>query len=338
MQLLAPAKLNLCLFLGPRRPDGLHRLGSLFLPLGLADRLQVEPRPTSAATEEPEPSADRVRVEGEVGLELRLEPEPENLVSRALRAARAAGWHSPPLELRLEKRIPVGAGLGGGSADAAAVLRWIAAGRAGAELDIETLAMGLGADVPSQVRPRFCLVGGAGERVEPLPEPAPCGVLLLPDGGGLGTADVFAEADRLGLGRDDAELDRIEAELRQVTGSGASPLEYADLLVNDLEPAAISLRPSIADALASLREAGAPYAAMTGAGSTVFGLFPDLDSAHLAAARIAGSDAIVCSAPVVLDSRDEQDRLFTRGNEADPPQLSSLAATSAAARPVAAWA
>ena len=329
MQLLAPAKLNLCLFLGPRRLDGLHRLSSLFLPLGLADRLEVEHAPVGAHRREDDPSGlDRVRVEGELGPELKLEPEPENLVSRALRTARQAGWQSPPLDLRLEKRIPIGAGLGGGSADAAAILRWIAAGRGGGELDVQTLAAGLGADVPSQIQPRFCLVGGAGERIESLPEPAPHAVLLLPDGGGLSTADVFAEADRLGLGRDDAELDRIESELREVAGSGAAPLEYADLLANDLEPAAISLRPSIADSLAAVREAGAQFAAMTGAGSTVFGLFPDLDSAHVAAARIAGAGAIVCSAPVVLDSREEQDRLFTDGAEAGPAQLSTLAATA----------
>lgn len=326
MQLLAPAKLNLCLYLGARRSDGLHRLGSLFLPLGLADRLEVEAGRRSGDAGRDEIGPDRVTVEGGAGLELKLEPEPENLVSRALRAAREADWQSPPLDVRLEKRIPVGAGLGGGSADAAAILRWIAAGRGGERLDVDALAMRLGADVPSQIRPRFSLVGGAGELVEPLPDPAAHAVLLLPDGGGLNTAEVFAEADRLDLGRDDAELDRIEAELRAVAGTGAAPLEYADLLVNDLEPAAISLRPSIADSLAAVREAGAPFAAMTGAGSTVFGLFPDLDSAHWAAARLAGAGAIVCSAPVKLDSREEQDRLFSGGSEAGPPQLSTVMA------------
>src|SRR5690606_21202353 len=119
--------------------------------------------------------------------------------------------------------------------------------------------------------------------------------------------------------------DRLENELREVAGSGASPLEYAELLINDLEPAAISLRPAIADSLAAVRQAGAPFAAMTGSGSTVFGLFPDLDSAHRAAAQLAGTGVIVCSAPVVLDSRDEQDRLFTGGAEAGEPQVSSLA-------------
>ena len=88
---------------------------------------------------------------------------------------------------------------------------------------------------------------GAGERVERLPDPAPHAVVLLPDGGGLGTADVFAEADRLGLGRSGEELGEIGDRLRRVAGGGASPLSYPDLLVNDLEPAARSLRPEIGD-------------------------------------------------------------------------------------------
>lgn len=322
MQFLAPAKLNLCLFLGSTRADGLHRLLSLFEPLGLADRLDVESANPSASAAS---SVDSVSLEGQIGLALDLQPEPENLVTRALTAARRAGWQSPPLKVRLEKRIPIGAGLGGGSADAAAMLRWIGVSHGGG-IDVESLAMELGADVPSQINPRFCLVSGAGERVEPLPEPAQHAVLLLPDGGGLSTADVFAEADRLGLGRSDSELAQLEGELRAATASGAAPLEYAELLVNDLEPAAISLRPSIADSLAAVREAGAPFAAMTGSGSTVFGLFRDLDSAHQAAARLASPGLVVCSAPVVLDSREEQDRLFVDGTEASRPQVSSLAA------------
>ena len=321
MQLLAPAKLNLGLFLGPRRTDGLHRLVSLFEPLGLADRLEITKRGPGDS------GPDRVHVGGEIGLALDLQPEPENLVSRALRAARESGWQSPALDVHLEKRIPIGAGLGGGSADAAAILRWIAVTRGGSSIDIDSIAATLGADVPSQINPRFCLVGGAGEVVEPLPEPASHAVLLLADGGGLSTAEVFAEADRLGLGREDAELDRLESELREVAGGGISPLEYCDLLANDLEPAAISLRPAIADDIAALREAGAAFAAMTGAGSTVYGLFSDLDLAHHAAARIAGAGVVVCSAPVVLDSREEQDRLVSDvGDEAGSPRVSSLVA------------
>ena len=105
------------------------------------------------------------------------------------------------------------------------------------------LAAELGADVPSQLDPAFALVGGAGEAVEPLAPPRHFGVVLIAADGGLSTAEVYAEADRLGLGRDPDELDSIVAELREAAGRGASPLEYRELLVNDLAHAALSLRP-----------------------------------------------------------------------------------------------
>jgi 4-diphosphocytidyl-2-C-methyl-D-erythritol kinase len=279
MLIHAPAKLNLCLYLGRRREDGLHELCSLFEPLALADRLDLS-----------EAERDEVVCPGVEG---------ENLVARALAALREGGWEAPPLRVEIEKRIPVAAGLGGGSADAAAVLRLAqdpAVGAAGWIPDLKGIARELGADVPSQLIPAMALVQGVGERVERLPEPAPHAVVLLPDGGGLGTAEVFAEADRLGLGRDAAELDELAQRLRAAAGAGASPLTYPELLVNDLEPAARSLRPRIGDALDALREAGAPLALLTGSGPTAFGLFESLAAAHAAADALGREDAIVCEA------------------------------------------
>jgi 4-diphosphocytidyl-2-C-methyl-D-erythritol kinase len=268
----APAKLNLCLYLGRRRDDGLHELCSLFEPLALADLIEVSPA-----------EADEVICPGVEG---------ENLAARALAALRERGWEREPLRIEIEKRVPVAAGLGGGSADAAAILR-LAAGEVG---DLQGLAAELGADVPSQLQPSLALVGGAGERVEPLPEPAPHAALLLPDGGGLSTADVFAEADRLGCGREPDELQALAVRLRAAAGSGASPLAYPELLVNDLEAPARSLRPAIGDALERLREAGAAVALLSGSGPTAVGLFADLAAARAAAARIDRDDAIVCEA------------------------------------------
>jgi 4-diphosphocytidyl-2-C-methyl-D-erythritol kinase len=279
MRIQAPAKLNLCLFLGPRRPDGLHALCSLFEPLALADTIEV-----SAA------DRDEVVCAGVEG---------ENLAARALAALRLQGWEAPLLRLEIEKRIPVSAGLGGGSADAAAVLRLArdpVKGDASSVPDLPEIAAELGADVPSQLDPAFSLVGGAGERVEKLPPPAPHAVVLLPGGGGLSTTAVFAEADRLGLGRDEEELDSLATRLREAAAAGGSPLEYAELLANDLEPAARSLRPDIGEALDVLREAGAPLALLTGSGPTAFGLFPTLEEAKSAAGQIDREDAIVCEA------------------------------------------
>ncbi len=279
MRIQAPAKLNLCLFLGPRRADGLHSLCSLFEPLALADAIEV-----SAAERDEVVCA---AVEG------------ENLAARALAALREHGWDRAPLRIEIEKRIPVAAGLGGGSADAAAVLRLArdsASGAGSAIPDLAAIAAMLGADVPSQLVPALSLVRGAGEDVERLPEPAPHAVVLLPGGGGLSTAAVFAEADRLGLGRSDEELDSLATDLRREVSAGTSPLDYRDLLANDLEPAARSLRPDIGEALDALREAGAPLALLTGSGPTAFGLFPTLVGARSAAARLDRDDAIVCEA------------------------------------------
>ena len=123
--------------------------------------------------------------------------EGANLAADALAALRARGWKSPPLRVEIDKRIPVAAGLGGGSADAAAVLR-LAEG----EVDgLEALGLELGADVPSQLAPAFSLVGGAGERIERLRAPAPFGVVAVPFERGLSAGEVYAEADRLGIGR-----------------------------------------------------------------------------------------------------------------------------------------
>jgi 4-diphosphocytidyl-2-C-methyl-D-erythritol kinase len=272
MQIHAPAKLNLCLYLGAHRGDGLHELCSLFEPLALSDLIEVS-----------EAAEDEVICAGVDG---------ENLALRALRALRERGWESPPLRIEIQKRTPVAAGLGGGSADAAAVLRLAAGEVAG----LEQIAAALGADVPSQLTPALSLVRGAGEQVEPLPEPNRHAVVLLPGRGGLSTADVFAEADRLGLGRGDEELEELAQRLRGLAGAGASPLAYPELLVNDLEPAARSLRPEIGDAVDALGDAGASHALLTGSGPTAFGLFESLAAAHDAADVLARDDAIVCEA------------------------------------------
>jgi 4-diphosphocytidyl-2-C-methyl-D-erythritol kinase len=265
IRLRAPAKLNLCLYVGPTREDGLHQIASIFEPLELADELQVS---------EASGDADEV-ICAEVG--------GPNLVEKALAAMRKRGWRSPPLRVEIQKRIPVAAGLGGGSADAAAVLR-LARG----ELDgIRAVAASVGADVPSQLQPRPCVVAGAGEVVEPIPPPGDHGVVLLPQTMGLTTADVYSEADRLAQTRGDAELESIRRKLRDAVIEAPSPLQYPELLVNDLQPAATSLRPEIGEALEALLGAGAAHAMVTGSGPTAFGLFADRPAADRAAAALS---------------------------------------------------
>lgn len=255
----APAKLNLCLYLGPTREDRLHELSSIFCPLVLADRIEI-------GSEE----RDEVLCDAVAG---------PNLAADALAALRDLGWGSPPLRIEIDKRIPVAAGLGGGSADAAAILR-LAQGQV---RGLDEVAGRLGADVPSQLDPRFALVRGAGERVEPLPAPGEFAVVLVPFEQGLRAGEVYAEADRLGLGRPVADLDAIDERIRAVAREGTSPLSYPDLLHNDLEEAVVSLRPEVGGALEALAEAGAEVTLVTGSGPTAVGIFEHIVAADRAA-------------------------------------------------------
>jgi 4-diphosphocytidyl-2-C-methyl-D-erythritol kinase len=274
----APAKVNLVLQVGDVRPDGLHELCSLFASLDLADDVTVEPREDEAA-------ADEVVCAGVAG---------PNLASRAIDELRdALDGRLPWLRVTIDKRIPVAAGLGGGSADAAAVLR--AANRiAGQPLDADALrAIGarIGADVPSQVDPRHALVTGAGEDVEPLDLP-PMALVLVPQDEGLSTADVYRTADAIGSTRQRLDPDALRA-------LAAQPLsDLAGALENDLEPAALHLRPDLARELDALTSAGAMAARVTGSGPTTFGVFPDRESAEQAAAALSSGALVTALRPM----------------------------------------
>jgi 4-diphosphocytidyl-2-C-methyl-D-erythritol kinase len=268
---LAPAKVNLCLLLGPSRADGRHELVTVFQPLTLADRVRLEPAPLGTG-------ADEVHCPGVEG---------DNLAAAALRRFRArTGWSGPAVRIVIDKRIPVAGGMAGGSADAAATLR-LAARAAGTDDDelLLELAAGLGSDVPAQVRPRRYLAIGAGDRLRALPDPAAHGVLVLASRARLSTADVYAEADRRGLGRGAGELAQAVGEIEE-RGGDVPP----GLLVNDLGPAARALCPAVDDALALARTAGAEHALVCGSGPTVIGLFADLPAAQGAAARLPDRD------------------------------------------------
>jgi len=263
----AYAKLNLVLHVGSPREDGIHPICSLMASIDLADELTAAPR---------EGGADLVECPGVAG---------DNLAARALADFRArAGRDLPALELRIDKRIPVAAGLGGGSANAAAALR-VANQLAGAPLggeELLRLAADLGSDVPSQLHPRHAIVQGVGERIEPLALP-PLTAVLIPDPAGLSTAAVYAELDRLGGGRDSLDPEPLRAL------AARPPAELVAGLENDLQHAALSLRPDLSARLDRLRSAGALGTAVSGSGPTCFGLFDDRGAAEDAAASIHGA-------------------------------------------------
>jgi 4-diphosphocytidyl-2-C-methyl-D-erythritol kinase len=295
---LAPAKINLGLFLGPTRAsDGRHELVTVMQSISLADEVTLEPAPEGA-------ERDELLCPG-----VRGAPE-ENLAARALRAFRAiTGWQAPPLRLSIVKRIPVAAGLAGGSADAAAALRLAAhASGLGDDRLLLTLGSQLGADVPAQIVPGRWLATGAGECLQELaPSRSRFGVLVLPLDAELATADVYAQADRLGLARTRSALGEVRHDLRGALEHGAPLPAATELLHNDLQRAAVSLCPQIADALKQAHEAGAQPSLLSGSGPTVLGLFahagrpPDgsLALAQAAATRLAGRlPAPICAEPV----------------------------------------
>jgi 16S rRNA (adenine1518-N6/adenine1519-N6)-dimethyltransferase len=241
----APGKVNLCLFLGPTRADGRHELVTVLESVSLADELSL-----TAGVER-----DQVVCPGIEG---------PNLVSTALSMLRERGWDAPPVRIEIRKRVPVAAGMGGGSADAAAALRLAARLAPVSAATAAEVAAALGSDVPSQLVPGLHLGSGAGELVTqlvPLPEHA---YAIVPLPHALSTADVYREADRLGLGRGAEELRERLATLKD----GEQPP-----IVNDLEPASRSLCPAIEPALSAILQAGAEAAFVSGSGPTCAGLW-----------------------------------------------------------------
>ena len=260
----APGKVNLCLYLGPTRPDGLHELVSVIQPLELADELRLEPA-----------EADELICKGVEG---------ENLAGRALDAYREAAGLSGHWRLTIDKHVPVAAGMGGGSSDAAAALR-LAARAAGRPEDslLGQLAAKLGADVPALLDPRPKLVTGAGEEVRALDRVNTWSYVIVPLAQRLSTADVYAEADRLSLPRSAEELAGRRREVEEALAAGPLP---ADLVHNDLQDAARALCPAIDEALVAVSEV-AERALVSGSGPTVVGLCADdaRDAARALGAR-----------------------------------------------------
>ena len=253
----ARAKINLCLFVGPKRPDGRHEVVTLMDSLALCDDV-------SLVVGDPALAADTVVCPGVEG---------PNLATAALAAFREqTKWDAPPVRLEIVKRIPISAGMAGGSADAAAALRLAAEA---AELDdhrwLEDIAAGLGADVPSQVRGGLVLATGVGARLRRLENRLDYSVIVLPVSAELSTAAVYAEADRLGLARDTLglarSLTRVQAALSSET--------ILDRVHNDLQDAARSLCPAIDEALEAALAAGADHVLVSGSGPTVLALFSE---------------------------------------------------------------
>ena len=265
----APAKVNLYLHVTGRRPDGLHELDSLFVRVDAADRLSGEPA-----------GGLSLDVRGPFAGALPTHERDDNLVLKAARLLAAKTGVTSGASLVLEKHLPVAAGIGGGSADAAAALGLL---RQLWSLDIETacladIAARLGADVPACLHREPLAVSGTGEAFQPAPRLPAAWLVLVNPGVELLTADVFA-ARTGGFGAPQPVV-RRPADI----GDLARELGFRR---NDLEPAAIALAPVIADVLGDL--AARPeilLARMSGSGATCFGLTASRDDADQAAASL----------------------------------------------------
>lgn len=266
----APAKINLYLHVTGRHPDGYHELDSIFLFTGLRDRLNATRAPAGVFD---------LAISGPWGGALDAEGE-DNLVLRAARALANCTSGEAGAHLELEKQIPVAAGLGGGSADAAAALRALAElwRLEGGTQDLAHLAAGLGADVPPCLAPRPWRVQGIGDALSPLDGTPAWGLVLANPRIPLPTAQVFAALRGAGHPFREPLPGRLPWRdigwLRKMTG-------------NDLEPAACALVPPIAEVLAALEATnGCLLARMSGSGATCFGLYVDGAAADTAAAAI----------------------------------------------------
>ncbi len=261
----ARAKINLCLFVGPRRGDGNHEIVTLMDSLELCDDVTL-------TTDAPGLDADQVICPGVEG---------PNLAADALRAFRErTGWDAPPVRLKIDKRIPVASGMAGGSADAAAALRLASeASGIGDRRLLAEIGAPLGADVASQIRGGLVLATGTGARLRPLNMSLSYTVVVVAVDAALTAGAVYAEADRLGLPRDQLDLARSLTR----TQAALSSETILERLHNDLQDAARSLCPAIDRALEATLAAGADHALVSGSGPTVLGVF--VGSGHRERAR-----------------------------------------------------
>ncbi|MFF2960433.1 4-(cytidine 5'-diphospho)-2-C-methyl-D-erythritol kinase [Streptomyces sp. NPDC057963] len=281
-----PAKVNVQLAVGAPRPDGFHDLANVFLAVGLYDEVTVSP-------------ADELRVTCSGPDAAKVPLDATNLAARAAIALAERHGITPDVHLHIAKDVPVAGGMAGGSADgAAALLACDALWSTGATRE-ELLAIcaELGSDVP------FSLVGGAalgvgrGERLTPIDVGGSFHWVFAVADGGLSTPAVYGEFDRLTAGTDvpvpaasDALLDALRA------GDTAA---LAGALSNDLQPAALSLCPALADTLAAGTAAGALAALVSGSGPTTAFLVADEESAQKVAEALITSGTCRNARPAV---------------------------------------
>ena len=273
MRLFAPAKVNLNLRVTGRRDDGYHLLDTLMVPISLGDDVEIAradgpPGSVTLAVDDPD-----------------VPPGEENTVHRAARGFHERTGCRDAVSVTIRKRIPMGAGLGGGSTDAAAALRGLndLLGGGLSTEDLQAVAVSVGADVPFFIRGEAARARGIGEDLSPVgPLPRLWMVVLFPNFA-VSTAWVYRNF-RFKLTKPSNNNNLFEKM--------DTPDEVAQVMVNDLETVTIGRYPRIARLKDRLNESGAIGSLMTGSGSAVFGLFADEADANKAFAGFEGEKDI----------------------------------------------
>ncbi|OFY64232.1 MAG: 4-(cytidine 5'-diphospho)-2-C-methyl-D-erythritol kinase [Bacteroidetes bacterium RBG_13_43_22] len=248
------AKINLGLRVLEKRPDGFHEIETIFYPIALSDALEFVVSSGKAA-------GDELVI---TGINIKTRPE-KNLVTRAVKRLRT-GYPVPPLKIHLHKAIPAGAGLGGGSSDAACMIRSMTKCFRFSITDdeLKAIALELGSDCPFFLNPVPSIGTGRGEILKPI-NPALEGfyIMLLNPGFLISTKEAYHNCIPA----------RREADLEELV---AHPLSaWKKLIVNDFEDFVFKVYPMVGDLKRALYKAGAVYCSMTGSGSTVYGIFAE---------------------------------------------------------------
>lgn len=269
LRLLAPAKLNLWLKVTGKRPDGYHELDTLMCPVSLFDELELE------TTDVP-----GIRLTVTNRLHQQIPADKSNLAYRAAECFYKQLKRMPLLDIKLDKHIPAGAGLGGGSSNAASVLYGLNElhDRPFAPRKLAQIALSLGADVPFFLRQAPARATGIGEILEPVPPLPPLIAVIIYPGFSVSTAQIYQNL-KMPLTNDPKHSICSPAKM-------VAPFNLRQKHQNDLETAALALYPEITEAKAALTRAGFKFVLMSGSGSAVFGLCEYRALARLLARRI----------------------------------------------------
>ena len=263
----APAKINLFLRVTGRRPDGYHELDSIFVPISLCDQIRIEQRPASERSVTLHSNVDTLPLDD------------RNLAVRAALAFMSEFTIEADVRIDLQKLIPTGAGLGGGSSDAGTVLRMMASlNRIEAPHALKEIATRLGADVPFFLEPIAARVAGIGERITPLAAFPRLALVVAVPPIEVSTAEIFRELLPNHWSGPAPDQD-VQALLDGQMSSA--------ILVNDLARVAIARWPLIARYRDLVKQCGARASAMTGSGSAIFGVFDSIAEAALAAVELS---------------------------------------------------